>query len=139
MKLDLVRFQFNPRSTIGELLVNGEHECWTVEDVVRPVGAPKVHAKTAIPYGTYPVVITWSPRFKRELPLLVGVPGFEGIRIHAGNTADDTEGCILPGTTHTSDAVANSRVAFNALFAKLQDAIRRGTKVTMTIKAGEAP
>jgi len=121
--------------TIGELLVNGEHECWTLEDVVRPDGQ-KVHGETAIPYGTYPVTITYSPRFKCDLPLLMGVRNFTGIRIHPGNSASETEGCILVGTRHTGAGVANSRLAFNTLFPKIRDAIRRGEKVTITISEG---
>lgn len=139
MKLDVVRFQFGNDCTIGQLMVNGEYECWTLEDVVRPAGAPKVYGKTAIPYGTYDLVITFSNRFQRDLPLVRNVPGFEGIRIHPGNTADNTEGCLLVGTGRTSTSVTNSRVAFNALFVKIRDALRRGEKVSITYKAGEAP
>ena len=137
MKIELVRFLLNPGCTVGDLLVNGVHECWTLEDVVRAPGV-KVFGKTAIPYGTYPVGITFSNRFQRDLPLLVGVPAFEGIRIHPGNTAADTEGGILPGTRYTSDSVTNSRLAFNSLMPKIRDALRRGEKVTITIKQGDA-
>jgi len=118
MKLLLKREEFTDASTVGELFVDGVHECFTLEDVVRT--GPKVHGETAIPKGTYEVIITQSPRFKRRLPLLVKVPGFEGIRIHPGNTAKDTEGCLLVGTGKTSNMVTNSRVAFNKLFAKLE-------------------
>ncbi len=136
MKLEVVRFQCGPVCTIGELLVDGEHECWTLEDVVRPEGAAKVYGKTAIPYGTYPVTVTYSNRFKRDLPLISNVPGFTGIRIHSGNTAENTEGCLLVGKNRTATSVTQSRVAFNALFVKLQDAFRRGEKITITYKSG---
>jgi len=139
MKLEVVRFQCGADCTIGQLLVDGEHECWTLEDIVRPTGAPKVYGKTAIPYGTYPLDITFSNRFQRDLPLVRNVPGFEGIRIHSGNTAENTEGCLLVGTGRTGTSVTNSRVAFNALFVKIRDAIRRGEKVTITYKSGDAP
>lgn len=137
MKLTVVRTHFNPTCTIGELMVDGEHECWTLEDTVRPTGAPKVYGKTAIPYGTYSLDITFSNRFQRDLPLVRNVPGFEGIRIHSGNTAENTEGCLLVGTGRTGSSVTNSRVAFNALFVKVRDAIRRGEKVTITYLSGD--
>ena len=137
MKLEVVRFQCGAECTIGVLLVDGEHECYTLEDIVRPDGAPKVFGQTAIPYGTYDVVITFSNHFQRDLPLLVGVPNFEGVRIHSGNRAEDTEGCLLVGTGHTGDSVTNSRVAFDALFPKIWDAIERGEKVTITYRSGD--
>ena len=116
MDLKLVRKIFTEQSTVGELSVDGKFECFTLEDKVRPV---KVHGETAIPEGIYEVIINFSPRFKRQLPRLLNVPGFEGILIHPGNKAVDTDGCILVGTTKSKDFVGNSRVAFNALFEKL--------------------
>ena len=122
--------------TIGELLVDGEHECWTLEDIVRPAGE-KVYGETAIPYGTYPVTVTFSNRFQRDLPLLVGVPNFTGIRIHPGNTAAQTHGCLLVGTGHTGTTVTDSRTAFNKLFPKIRDAVRRGEEITITYSSGD--
>ena len=90
MELTLTRTDFTNDSTIGELSVNGKFECFTLEDKVRPV---KIKGMTAIPAGAYEVVINFSERFQRPLPLLLNVPNFDGIRIHAGNTAKDTEGC----------------------------------------------
>ena len=132
MKLTLTRAQLDPDVTIGRLLVDGAFECWTCEDTVREPGV-KIPGKTAIPAGAYPVVVTPSPRFKRDLPLLVGVPGFEGIRIHPGNTAADTEGCILPGLDRMPKGVGRSRMAFDALFAKIQTARARGETVTIEV------
>jgi len=120
MKLTLIRRPSANGSTIGQLSVDGDHECFTCEDVVR--AGEKVYGKTAIPAGTYRVVITMSPRFKRRLPLLLDVPGFTGVRIHVGNTADDTEGCILPGRGVSGARVTQSVLAFNALFSKLDAA-----------------
>jgi hypothetical protein len=120
VKLFLQRDPSTPQGTLGTLSVDGVFQCYTMEDVVRL--GPKVYGETAIPAGTYAVVITLSPRFKRPLPLLLDVPGFEGIRIHPGNTSADTEGCILPGRVKTRSAVGQSVLAFNALFAKLKAA-----------------
>jgi hypothetical protein len=117
MKLELVRKVKTGESTIGILSIDGKFECYTLEDVVR-VGE-KIYGQTAIPTGTYKVILTMSPRFKRVLPLIVDVPGFDGIRIHPGNTAKDTDGCILVGTSSGKDVVNNSRVAFEALYSKL--------------------
>ena len=137
MKLQVVRFMCGATCTIGELLVDGEHECWTLEDVVRPDGV-KVYGETAIPYGTYPVIITFSNRFQRDLPLLVGVPNFEGIRIHPGNTAADTHGCLLVGRQHTGSRVTESVLAFNTLFPKIRDAFRQGQEITITFSSGDS-
>jgi hypothetical protein len=80
---------------------------------------------TAIPAGTYEVVINFSERFRRPLPLLLNVPNFTGVRIHPGNTDEDTEGCILVGKAKQPDLIGESRVAFEGLFTKLQDAAAR--------------
>lgn len=138
MKLKVERSWCGAVCTIGTLAVNGRHECFTLEDVVRerdgePVGQWKVHGETAIPRGVYPVTITFSNRFKRELPLLGGVPGFEGVRIHPGNTAADTEGCLLVGRTKTATSVTESRLAFADLFDKIERAIAVGEAVTLEI------
>jgi Family of unknown function (DUF5675) len=117
MDLKLVRKIFTEQSTIGELFVDGKFECFTLEDKVRPV---KIHGETAIPEGIYEVIINFSPRFKRQLPRLLKVLNFEGILIHPGNSAVNTDGCILVGTTKSKDFIGNSRVAFNALFPKLE-------------------
>jgi hypothetical protein len=120
MRLLLKRFEFKPTYTIGKLYVNGIYYCYTLEDVVRTEGK-KVYGQTAIPAGTYSVIINLSNRFNRELPLLLNVPGFTGVRIHPGNTSKDTEGCILVGTTWAGkDFVGNSKLAFNSLFEKMK-------------------
>lgn len=119
MELKLRRTIKTDNSTIGELFVDGKFECYTLEDKEREVKIPK---ETAIPKGKYSISITVSNRFKRELPLLANVPNFEGVRIHPGNTNHDTEGCILVGRTKGVDFIGNSRIAFDALFAKLKGA-----------------
>ena len=96
MLITVNRKIFNDTCTIGEMSIDGVFHCHTLEDVVRPEGV-KVFGKTAIPKGKYEVVINHSNRFNKDLPELVKVPNFEAIRIHGGNTAADTEGCILVG------------------------------------------
>jgi len=119
MELLLKRIHKTLNSTIGELFVDGKFECYTLEDVERAV---KIKNETAIPKGKYKVIINRSTRFKKDLPLLLNVPNFEGVRIHSGNTNHDTEGCILVGQTRATDFIGNSRKAFDKLFAKLQKA-----------------
>lgn len=128
MNLTLIRNKSSDKSTIGRLLIDDVFQCWTLEDVVRPA---KIAHETAIPAGTYKVIITESARFKRRLPLLVDVPGFEGIRIHPGNCAADTDGCILVGTAPATDWVGGSRAAFDSLFSVLN---RPDQEMTITIK-----
>lgn len=132
MKLVLERSWCGPTCTIGHLLVDGATECFTLEDVVRPAGE-KVAGKTAIPAGTYSVTITPSRRFQRDLPLVENVPNFDGIRIHPGNTAEDTEGCILVGRTKGPTWVGESKAAFAALFQKIKDALDAGDTVTLEV------
>jgi len=121
MQLQLVRKVFTDNSTIGELSVNGEFECFTLEDKVRKV---KIKGKTAIPPGTYEIAVTFSNKFQKFLPLLLNVPKFDGIRIHPGNTPKDTLGCILVGQGKGVDSISNSRLAFAPLFEKIQAVVR---------------
>ena len=95
--------------------------------------ARKVVGMTAIPEGSYPVVITWSPRFKKWLPLLVGVPGFSGIRIHSGNTPKDTAGCILVGENTEVGRVNCSYAWLVRLKDKIVEARERDEAVWITI------
>lgn len=118
MILTVVRDYFKSGCTRGKLYLDGQFECFTLEDTVR-IG-PKVPGQTAIPVGAYKLIVNESPRFKRRLPLLVNVPGFEGIRIHPGNTAKDTEGCLLVGDRLGSESdIESSRTAFERLMAKI--------------------
>ena len=133
MQLVLQREPSAGGATIGRLTIDGERECWTLEDVVRT--GPKVPGQTAIPAGTYKVTVSMSPRFGVRLPLLLGVPGFEGVRIHPGNTAADTEGCILVGSDKGKAAILRSRAAFEKLLPKLEAALVRGEAITIEILA----
>lgn len=119
MQITVKRLYKTDTSTIGELLIDGVFECFTLEDIERPV---KIKAETAIPKGTYKVIINESNRFKRLMPLLLNVPNFEGVRIHAGNTNHDTEGCILVGQTRNKNYIGQSRKAYEKLFKKMQAA-----------------
>lgn len=126
MNLILRRKVLTSKSTIGELREeDGTLIAFTLEDRQREDGE-KVPGETAIPCGTYEIVITHSQRFNRPLPLLLNVPNFSGIRIHPGNTAADTHGCILVGTTKQADKILNSRVAFDSVFHIIEDALNKG-------------
>ena len=124
MKLTLTRIAKRADYTIGRLTdENGMKICDTLEPIHRDYkgGELKVPRKSAVPEGTYPVVVTKSPRFKKYLPLLVGVPGFEGIRIHSGNSAKDTEGCILVGDNLIKGRLVWSRKALEKLMRMMED------------------
>lgn len=108
--------------TIGRFYVSGEFWCNTLEDKVRDLDKEgKIPGKTAIPAGRYDVSLTYSPRFKKQLPILWAVPHFSGIRIHAGNTPDDTEGCILLGENKEKGKVLNSRFWVDKLIDILKE------------------
>lgn len=117
MTFTLQREPTTPRGvTLGALYINSAFLCWTLEDQIRelrdvPVEAWKVPGATAIPAGRYPVVLSSSRRFQRVLPELLGVPGFRGVRIHSGNTIEDTDGCVIVGTGRAWERVTGSRVA----------------------------
>lgn len=114
--------------TIGKMYIDGQYLCDTVEDTDRgltqtmtsqQIAVKKVYGKTAIPTGRYKVTLTFSNKFKRVLPLVNDVIGFLGIRIHAGNTADDSLGCIIVGENKIKGGVVNSKVTLERLMAKL--------------------
>ena len=135
--------------TIGTLSIDGKrfgdgvHYCCTLEDEDRglrkdmplaEIAKRKVHGQTAIPTGTYTVQVTYSPRFKTYLPLLVDTPGYSGVRIHAGNTAKDTEGCILVGQNSAKGMVTNSRYWLRLLLGKINEAVRSKQAIKVTIR-----
>lgn len=109
MKVEVKRIFKGTEYTIGKLFIDGNYYCDTLEDVVRT--DKKIPGKTAIPAGEYKVKVTWSPRFKRYLPEILNVPGFSGVRIHSGNTASETEGCLLLGLNKEKGKVLNSKNA----------------------------
>lgn len=119
-------------ATLGVATFAGHHYA-TVEDPVRVLAnctrsscEGKIDGRTAIPAGTYEVRDTWSPRFGKMMLEVIGVPGFQGIRIHSGNTADDTEGCLIPGLEATDFGVSRSRVAMIRLNADVREKLRTG-------------
>jgi hypothetical protein len=132
MKLRLERAEQHPEFTIGQLYVDGHYECWVLEDMVRAPGV-KVPGETAIPEGDYRVVVDYSTRFKRPMPHILDVPGFEGIRIHSGNVVADTEGCLLVGCDRVGGSVQRSREAYAALLPKLVRAIEAGEEVWIAV------
>jgi len=141
MILKLIRTNFTPTTTIGELYINDVFFCHVLEDVDRDlvstmpleeISKVKIFGETAIPYGSYQVVITYSEKFKRYLPLLLNVPGFLGIRLHSGNFVSQTEGCPLIGVKHLDGYIANSRITFDKLFEQLK-AIEKKEKIILTI------
>lgn len=121
--------------TLGELEVNNKYLCDTLEDRMRPDNQKVMH-ETAIPRGTYNVVLSYSPRFKQILPEIQNVPNFTGIRIHKGNNTKDTSGCLLVGywDGEKADWIANSTKAFNDLFAMMKEASDKKEKITITFK-----
>ncbi|UOF80648.1 hypothetical protein [Caudoviricetes sp.] len=134
MKLLLIRETFTNESTIGSLYINDKFECFSLEDVVRK---EKIKGKTAIPDGVYELIITMSPKFKRELPRLLNVPNYEGVLIHAGNSAKDTDGCILVGTSRKENWISNSQTALLSLLNKLEKAYEKKDPIYIEIKTSE--
>ena len=115
MTIHLARSPARDGATLGELTIDGAHECWTLERDI-------TEGKGPIPAGRYQIVVTWSPAFGRLMPLLVRVPGFDGIRIHPGNTVEDTLGCICVGETEGDAFIGASVAAFDALYPKIEAA-----------------
>lgn len=144
MELTLNRKLKLENKTIGELLINGKKFSDTLEDKVRLTWSllpfktllgVKIWGKTAIPSGRYQVVLTYSERFKRVLPLLLKVPQFDSIRIHGGNTEADTEGCVLIGKLDTKTNTiygAKSLGLLDKLMVQLESASKTG-KIFITI------
>lgn len=138
MKMKLIRGKGNAKSVEGKLYIDGVFECYTVEDADRKLekGGVKIQDKTAIPRGTYQVTWNHSNHFNKDMPLLIGVPQFEGVRIHAGNSDVDTEGCIIVGAVNNVDGddwISASKVAVDRLYPKISSAVKAGKKVTLEI------
>lgn len=140
MKLTITREPSAAGATVGQLTVDGQigRLAWTLEDQVRevpgqPVSAWKIPGETAIPAGRYRLAITDSPKFGRRMPVLYDVPGFDGIRVHWGNTDKDTDGCILLGQTRAGQAVYQSRAAFEKFYPILEEKLLAAEEVWLSI------
>ena len=152
MELILERIAKKKAYTIGRLSILEEvideystgtaerYFCDTLEPTWRDYehGAYKVKGKSAIPEGRYAVVVSWSPKFKQWLPILLGDPEFnrkwQGVRIHAGNTVEDTEGCILVGKNKVVGKVVDSGIWLHRLKQKIVEAKNRGEAVWLTVR-----
>lgn len=141
-ELLLQRRYFNENYTIGRLSVDDVVFCDTLEDKVRDynkdgdlndAGEQKVYGQTAIPYGRYRVIVTYSSKFKRRLPLLMSVPHFEGIRIHAANWPTELEGCIAVGENKVKGGLINSRKYERELTTWLLMWFDKGEEIFITI------
>lgn len=138
MNIEITRSTSKDGATIGRMTIDGGWICFTLEDTVRevtnqPVSIWKVPGKTAIPRGLYQVILAPSQHFGRIMPHLQNVPGYEGVLIHSGNTAADTEGCILVGFLKADNTISASRAAFQELFSQIDEAIKAGQKVWCTV------
>lgn len=142
MNITLNRIAKKAKYTIGKLYINDQYFCDTLEDTDRgltqsmteqQIKSKKVYGETAIPTGTYKVIISYSNKFKKQMPLLLNVPGFAGIRIHSGNTEKDSLGCILVGKNKAVGKVLESRDTYSKLFSILQEADKKET-IKITIK-----
>ena len=133
MNIRVVREPSRDDTTLGSLFIDDHWQCHTLEDVIRPAGK-KIHSETAIPPGRYKLILSMSNRFKRIMPEVLAVPMFTGIRIHFGNTAKDTAGCLLVGQSRSVEArtIGRSRLAYKALMDKLTVAANAGSTIHIT-------
>lgn len=143
MEIRVKRIARKDGYTIGKMYINGAYFCDTLEDTdrglkdtmqVSEILARKVKAQTAIPTGKYEVILTYSLKFKRVLPLLLNVPGYQFIRVHNGNRPDSTEGCLLVGENKAKGQVLNSRATLEKLMSVLLECEKKKEKVTITIE-----
>lgn len=132
MIIEVKRTDKNDKRTIGLLYIDDQFSCYTLEDTCR--SGVKIPGETAIPSGVYSVIISHSKRFGKALPEVLDVPGFTGIRIHAGNTDKDTRGCILVGLNRTENRLMQSQMAMDLILPQIQRACDRGETVTLHIR-----
>lgn len=137
MELKVVRSVLNENSTMGKMYLNNEFFAYTCEDKVRNLNgdkSKKVYGKTAIDPGRYEVVLSYSNNFKKYLPLLLNVACFEGIRIHGGNSSENSLGCILIGAnSDMKNCISNCASKVNGLVATLKS-VEKKEKTFITIE-----
>ena len=142
MLIDIFRKYKKADYTIGIVTVDGERFSNSLEDTDRglnntmtpnEIKCKKIYGQTAIPTGQYEIIFTYSVKFKKEMPLLLNVPGFEGVRVHNGNLPSETYGCILIGDNTAKGCVTNSRVKTQLLYDKMRFAISKGEKIYINI------
>jgi hypothetical protein len=133
MHIQVTRTDYTTTSTISTLSIDGKNYGYILEDVVRPKKAVKVWGRTAIDAGTYKIVPHNSPHFKMTLPMLVNVPNYQYVLIHWGNSSDDTEGCLITGTTKSKNFVGNSKAAFNKIYPLIVAAWNKSIDITLPI------
>lgn len=132
-----------PTYTISPLFIDGERFCEVIEDKDRGLDdsmsvdeilVRKVYGETAIPTGTYNVIMSMSQKYKKRMPEIQNVKGYSGIRIHSGNTEKDSLGCLILGKNTQPGMVTQSRATCNAFYEKIEKALKKGEKVTITIR-----
>lgn len=138
MELLLTRLVFEDEYTEGQLFIDEFYFCDTLEDKTRDYDKDgeveeKVYGKTAIPFGRYEVIMSYSPKFKKVMPEVLNVKGFEGIRIHGGNKPEDTLGCVLVGKYVKNGEIKDSKNTANKLYGIIEDAIKENEDVYLTI------
>ena len=143
MQLKITRLFKKDTYTVGKLFINNQYFSDTLEDKDRGLTSEmteeqifdiKVKGKTCIPEGLYNIAYTYSPKLHKYAPLVLNVKGFSGIRIHAGNTDEDTMGCILLGKNTKVGELTNSRKTCNDFYHIVEDALDRGELITLKIE-----
>ena len=136
LEIAILRTNFTDTFTLGKMTVDGLHFGFTCEDVDRRLedGGVKIPGQTAIPRGRYRLVVTFSQRFQKLMPLVEGVPGYTGVRIHGGNTHMNTEGCPLLGKVRTAEGVANCAQRNDALIDMILAAEDEGRECWLEVR-----
>ena len=134
MQILVNRTTYTEKSTISDLSIDGKFYCYVLEDKVRGAQEPKIYGKTAIPAGTYQVIVNMSNRFGVLMPLYLDVQGFSGVRLHYGNSDVDTDGCSLVGMTKSHDFIGESRKAYALVFPVIKKAYDAKQKITITFR-----
>lgn len=136
MEIKVTRSTFTDAFTLGRMFIDGRPYGYTCEDKDRHLetGGTKIPKVTAIPRGRYRVGLSFSQRFQKVLPIIDDVPQFSGVRIHGGNKATDTEGCILLGKAPTAEGVVDCAERMKNLIAMLTEAEDDGIECWLTVE-----